>query len=81
MSNYRDPQYYQYNQGKKPDSIESLTEQVDELEKAPPGGTSDYNDLQNKPKINDVELEGNKTQDELHIKGAEPKVEGERLIF
>lgn len=80
MSNYRDPQYYQYNQGKKPDSIESLTEQVDELEKHP-AGTSDYNDLQNKPKINDVELEGNKTQDELHIKGTEPTVEGERLIF
>ena len=80
MSNYRDPQYYQYNQGKKPDSIESLTEQVDELE-ARPAGTPDYNDLPNKPKINDVELVGNKTQEELHIKGADPTVEGERLIF
>lgn len=80
MSNYRDPQYYQYNQGKKPDSIESLTEQVDKLEERP-AVTPDYNDLPNKPKINDVELVGNKTQEELHIKSTEPKVEGERLIF
>ena len=30
-------------------------------------GSSDYNDLQNKPKINDVELINNKTLDELNI--------------
>ena len=34
------------------------------------GGTSDYNKLNNKPSINDVELSGNKTLDEL---GIQPK--------
>ena len=34
------------------------------------GGTSDYNDLKNKPKINDVDLEGNKSLDDL---GIQPK--------
>lgn len=33
------------------------------------GGTSDYNDLDNKPKINGVELSGNKTTEDLHITG------------
>ena len=31
------------------------------------GGTSDYNDLENKPKINDVTLQGNKTSEQLGI--------------
>lgn len=31
------------------------------------GGTSDYSDLDNKPKINNVELEGNKTSSDLGI--------------
>lgn len=31
------------------------------------GGTSDYDDLENKPKINSIELIGNKTLDELNI--------------
>lgn len=35
------------------------------------GGTSDYNDLTNKPKINNVELIGNKTLDDL---GIQPKI-------
>ena len=34
-----------------------------------PGGTSNYNDLENKPKINNVELTGNKTAQELGISG------------
>lgn len=33
------------------------------------GGTSNYNDLTNKPKINNVELTGNKTAQELGISG------------
>lgn len=33
------------------------------------GGTSNYNDLENKPKINNVELTGNKTAQELGISG------------
>ena len=31
------------------------------------GGTSDYSDLTNKPSINDVELSGNKTSEDLGI--------------
>lgn len=31
------------------------------------GGTTDYNDLSNKPKINNVELSGNKTTSDLNI--------------
>ena len=34
-----------------------------------PGGTSNYNDLDNKPRINNVELTGNKTAQELGISG------------
>lgn len=78
---FRDPTNYNYYQGEKPDSLENLTKKVDELEEAPPGGTTDYNDLQNKPKINSVELAGDKTSDDLHIKGSQPTVEGENLIF
>lgn len=33
------------------------------------GGTSNYNDLSNKPSINGVELTGNKTSDQLNIGG------------
>ena len=32
-------------------------------------GTSNYNDLENKPKINNVTLEGNKTSSELGLTG------------
>lgn len=31
------------------------------------GGSTNYNDLQNKPKINNVELNGNKTSDDLGL--------------
>ena len=34
-----------------------------------PGGSTNYNDLTNKPKINNVELTGNKTAEELGISG------------
>lgn len=33
------------------------------------GGTSNYNELSNKPKINGVELTGNKTSEDLGISG------------
>lgn len=33
------------------------------------GGTDNYNDLSNKPKINSVELAGNKTSDQLGVIG------------
>lgn len=35
------------------------------------GGTTDYNDLENKPSINDVTLEGNQTSEDLHLMGEE----------
>lgn len=44
------------------------------------GGTTDYNQLTNKPSINGVELEGNKTSDQIDVT-PESKVEGEQLIF
>lgn len=34
------------------------------------GGTSDYSQLENKPKINSVELDGNKTSADLGLVGA-----------
>lgn len=36
-------------------------------EQGPAGGTTNYNDLSNRPKINNVELTGNKTNEELGI--------------
>lgn len=33
------------------------------------GGTKNYNDLTNKPQINNVELAGNKSSEDLNIKG------------
>ena len=43
----------------------TLKEQGSETSK-----TSDYNDLENKPKINNIELSGNKTLDELGVQPA-----------
>lgn len=37
----------------------------------PSGGSSDYNSLDNKPKINGVELVGNKTSSDLGITGSD----------
>ena len=33
------------------------------------GGTTNYNDLSNKPKINNIELSGNKTSEDLGLVG------------
>lgn len=79
---YRDPSNFGYSYQPDTDSIEDIDKRLKKVEEGGGGGgTTDYDKLINKPKINDVELEGNKTQDELKIKGSEPKVEGERLIF
>ena len=56
-----------------PQHVKNITEQ--DIEKwnngtGGTGGTSDYNDVKKKPKINEIELEGNKTLDEL---GIQPK--------
>ena len=42
------------------------------------GGTSNYNDLKNQPKINGVTLKGNKSTSELNIT---PEVVSDTLIF
>ncbi len=44
------------------------------------GGSTDYNSLTNKPSINGVQLEGNKTSDDIDVT-PESRVEGEQLIF
>ena len=56
-------------------SIKQLDQQVKEIEESGGGGggTTDYDKLTNKPKINDVELVGNKTDKDLNIKGGNPE--------
>lgn len=44
------------------------------------GGTSDYNDLLNKPSINDVELSGNKTLEELGIQAKGTYIEDSNYV-
>lgn len=41
------------------------------------GGTTNYNALSNKPKINGVELSGNKTSEDLHIEGGDAVLESD----
>ena len=54
-----------------PDIIEQILQRLDELEENGGGGggtgTSNYNDLSNKPSINGVTLSGNKTSEDLGI--------------
>lgn len=45
----------------------------------PDSGTTDYEDLENKPSINDVELEGNKTGEDLGIEYTLPAASAETL--
>lgn len=40
----------------------------------PSGGTSNYEELENKPSINNVELKGNKTTADLGLEGTTNKV-------
>lgn len=47
--------------------ITKLSARVQELEQHPPGGTSDYDDLTDKPQINSVTLQGNKTASQLGL--------------
>lgn len=44
------------------------------------GGTGDYNDLINKPTINDITVQGAMTSDDIDV-APEPRVVGENLIF
>lgn len=47
--------------------VEQVVENTRKIEEGV-GGVSDYEDLDNKPKINEVELSGNKTLEELGVK-------------
>lgn len=54
-----------------PDIIESILQRLGVLEESGgSGGTKDYLDLENKPQLNGVTLEGNKSLDDI---GAQPK--------
>lgn len=54
-----------------PDIIESILQRLGVLEESGgSGGTKDYSDLENKPQLNGVTLEGNKSLDDI---GAQPK--------
>ena len=44
------------------------------------GGVTSYNQLTDKPQINSVTLEGNKSSDDIDV-APESRVEGEQLIF
>lgn len=43
-----------------PASMEQMDKRIEELEKNPPGGTSDYEKLQNLPQINGETIKGSK---------------------
>lgn len=49
------------------DAIAQLWDAISQISTGGSGGTNDYDNLQNKPKINNVELTGNKTADELNL--------------
>ena len=44
------------------------------------GGVTSYNQLTDKPQINSVTLEGNKSSDDIDVQ-PESRIEGEQLIF
>lgn len=44
------------------------------------GGTTDYNALHNKPKINGQELKGNKTSADLHLLDEDSDLTDEQMI-
>ena len=57
-------------EGKMQSEINSdFKERIASLESSGTGGTDDYNELDNKPSIDGVPLEGNKSLDELGIQG------------
>lgn len=81
---YRDPKNYGFSYQKDVSSITELDERLTKVEEdGGGGGTTDYNKLVNKPKLNDEVIEGEKTSDDYHIKGggSKPVVEDETLVF
>lgn len=69
--------YVKYTEGTggASDTVDSLYVKLDgswcQISTGGGGGTSDYNDLTNKPQINSVELSGNKSLDDLGIQPSE----------
>ena len=43
------------------------------------GGTTNYNNLENKPKINNVELKDNKTSEQLGLQGKMEKIKNSEI--
>ena len=68
---YKLMQIFSLQQYGKPDILEYLWSEFEEEEQ----GTTDYSALENKPKINNVELSGNKTAEDLNL------VPGDVLVF
>lgn len=69
--------YVKYTEGTggASDTVDALYVKLDgswcQISTGGGGGTSDYNDLTNKPQINSVELSGNKSLDDLGIQSSE----------
>ena len=76
--------YVKYTEGTggASDTVDALYVKLDgswcQISTGGGGGTTDYNDLTNKPQINNVTLNGNKSSYDL---GISPKTIGESLIF
>lgn len=43
------------------------------------GGTTNYNNLENKPKINNIELKDNKTSEQLGLQGKMEKIKNSEI--
>lgn len=56
-----------------------LLQLKDVIEQGGGGGTTDYNDLQNKPQINEVTLSGNKDASDLLLLSNEDDLSAEQL--
>lgn len=60
--------YYKF---KSTNTVDASTGKWRERQSGGSGGTTDYEDLNNKPSINDIELDGNKTSDDLGLASKE----------
>lgn len=56
-----------------------LLQLKDVIEQGGGGGTTDYNNLSNKPKINDITLSGNKDASDLYLLSNEDDLSAEQL--
>ena len=70
---------YDYSYSGETSSIKDINDKVDELEKNPPGGTSNYEQLTNKPKINGEELSGDKEGSDFSLMDQKDTISLERI--